>query len=157
MMSTLIRTPKGKTITPRRYVAIKRMLDANNPHHDQPCVHGHFGCAVWRRGPCVDEVLSTLVCRVPLSPAQVSAIECRDIAEDPESPGALAFKGDHLEFRLDDGPALADWLNEASNAEDAFAEDKAEDRGMRTFARRAAASLSAVFGKVLKETADARE
>jgi hypothetical protein len=48
-----IRTPKGKFVTVKQYVAL-----ANR--NDQPCEHGHFGCAAWEHGPCSDELLSAL-------------------------------------------------------------------------------------------------
>ena len=38
----------------KRYAAIvSRTLD-----YPEPCEHGHFGCAIWYGGPCMDEQLS---------------------------------------------------------------------------------------------------
>lgn len=44
-----MRTPKGKYITAKQYLALAQ-------RNDQPCEHGHFGCAAWDRGPCSDEL-----------------------------------------------------------------------------------------------------
>ena len=51
MIRGKIRTPRGKFITVNQYVALAG-------RNDQPCEHGHFGCAAWNHGPCSDELLS---------------------------------------------------------------------------------------------------
>jgi len=45
-----IRTPKGKRLSLAQYEAL---VDRNQ----QPCEHGHLGCAAWENGPCIDELL----------------------------------------------------------------------------------------------------
>lgn len=62
---------------------------------------------------------------------------------------ALAWRGRYLEFDSRDRAAIYMALNDASNAEDGFAEDTAEDPIMRRFARRASLSLAALASKVL--------
>jgi len=48
---TTIRSPRGKRLTARQYVALHRALMGR--HGDTPdCEEGHFGCAVWENGPC---------------------------------------------------------------------------------------------------------
>lgn len=82
--------------------------------------------------------------RLRLSPAQVSALECRDGGGlDPLT--LAAWRGSFLVFERAEAEALADELNEASNAEDA----QAEFYGCR-FARRAARSFYAMTSRVLK-------
>ena len=90
--------------------------------------------------------------RIRLSDAQASAIECRDIIDDPASPGARAFTGSHLVFDPQDAEALADWLLDASNSEDAAGEYPQNEPNpeLRKFARRAAKSLAVLFDKVSK-------
>jgi hypothetical protein len=46
-----IRTRRGRLLTLSQYVAL---VQAN----DQPCRHGHFSCAAWDGGPCIDELLA---------------------------------------------------------------------------------------------------
>ena len=88
------------------------------------------------------------VCRVKLTGAQVSALECREgaglepVIED-------AWDGFHLlTFTEDAREPLWDALNDASNAEDAGA-DQATDPAERRAGRRAARSLGCVAGHVL--------
>lgn len=55
-MKTSYEHPRtGRTYTfpadAARYLATIRRM--NDP---EACEHGHFGCAVWHRGPCMDEV-----------------------------------------------------------------------------------------------------
>lgn len=84
---------------------------------------------------------------IRLSPAQVSALECRE--GGGLGPKTIeAWQGNRLIFREDEAPALADELTEASNGEDA----QAEIMGCK-YARRAAHSLAVVSIKVAR-TAD---
>ena len=48
-----VRTPRGKHVSVKQYVAL-----ANK--HELPCEHGHLSCAAWAHGPCSDELLSAL-------------------------------------------------------------------------------------------------
>jgi hypothetical protein len=91
---------------------------------------------------------STRVVRVRLTEAQVSALECRDCDELIQ---AAWDGGRYLVFMTHDAEALADELNDASNGEDAYAEQDSGD--MAIYAARAARSLSAVYGKVLRAAA----
>ena len=81
---------------------------------------------------------------IRLTPAQVSAIECRPLDEE-EAIIARCWQGGRLVFAPADREALYVALNEASNAEDA-------DAGLRgdKFARRAASSLATLAAKVLR-------
>ncbi len=47
----LIKTPKGKALTGRKYVALVRAQQARDQAH--PCMNGHFDCAAWENGPCL--------------------------------------------------------------------------------------------------------
>lgn len=91
---------------------------------------------------------------VHLSAAQISALECGGLDWDAPEPGpierAWSTHRHALVFEEADRDALADALNEMSNAEDAFAEERTNDREMRTFARRASRSLAALYGRVLR-------
>lgn len=78
--------------------------------------------------------------RIKLTPAQISAIECRMIGD--EQVDGLTVANGYLVF--DDAAATADAVLEACNAEDGQAE-LYDDK----YARRAARSLSVVRGKVL--------
>lgn len=51
-----IRTPKGKRMTPRQYLALKAAQDGRETWIDYPCAEGHFGCAAWEHGPCSAEL-----------------------------------------------------------------------------------------------------
>ena len=92
--------------------------------------------------------------RIRLTEAQRSALECRDLALNPEDALlATAWeRGDRrsLVFEAHDGEALFELLNEASNAEDAFAQDPRHDPDLRQFAGRAARSLASVASRVLR-------
>jgi len=46
-----IRTPRGRYLTIDQYVN----LAARN---EKVCQYGHFGCAAWDNGPCMDELLN---------------------------------------------------------------------------------------------------
>lgn len=90
---------------------------------------------------------------VRLSPAAVSALECRGL-EEVEGIEELVVKtawcGSKLVFFEGEREALFSALNEMSNAEDAFAEERTHCPEMRKFAGRAARSLAAVAGRVLR-------
>lgn len=89
--------------------------------------------------------------RVKLSPAQVSALECRPLGfgldqSDPEDvllDACWDRDGRALVFEEGQRDALCAALVEASNAEDGQAEEKDD-----VYARRAARSLAALAGKV---------
>lgn len=83
---------------------------------------------------------------IRLSPAQVSALECRE----PDGILGECWKGSRLRVPDDPGERreLAEEVNEASNAEDADAQDN-PDPAMRVYAGRASRSLSTVYGKLL--------
>lgn len=58
-----ITTPKGKRLSDKQYVALRSAISYNpnnNRERDTECEHGHFECAVWKGGPCFDEVLSRI-------------------------------------------------------------------------------------------------
>lgn len=54
--SEKIRTPRGRLVTVRQYIALTQNLRDGG----HPCEYGHFGCALWVDGPCSDELLSGL-------------------------------------------------------------------------------------------------
>ena len=87
--------------------------------------------------------------KIRLTTAQVSAIECRDWSEEPLV--VAAWRGQWLTIPEDDAEREQLWrdINDASNAEDAVAEDPAEDPVSRRYARRAAWSLSCVARRVI--------
>ena len=90
---------------------------------------------------------------VRISEAMQSALECRGLNEPADLHDlavAAAWKGSRLVFYEGERDGLFDALNEMSNAEDAFANDPAEDPEMRRYAGRAARSLGALAGRVLK-------
>ena len=90
---------------------------------------------------------------VRLSPAAVSALECRGLEEVDgveELAVKVAWEGSRLAFYEGEREALFSALNEMSNAEDAFAEERTHCPEMRKYAGRAARSLAAVAGKVLR-------
>lgn len=39
----------------KKYAAI-----VERTFNPEPCEHGHFGCAIWYGGPCVDEQLQNI-------------------------------------------------------------------------------------------------
>jgi len=85
--------------------------------------------------------------RVRLSPAQVSALECRGVdGLDSTTLAAWNVGAGTLTFGIEDVDALLDELTDASNAEDAFAEAY-----KCPYARRAAMSLSVIGSKVIRE------
>jgi hypothetical protein len=43
-------------------------------HQYEPCVHGHYDCAVYRRGPCRDEEASRLLDKQRLTTTPVEAL-----------------------------------------------------------------------------------
>ena len=47
-----IRTPKGKTMTPRQYIALVQARNIRDLGGAPPCQEGHYGCAAWADGPC---------------------------------------------------------------------------------------------------------
>ena len=84
---------------------------------------------------------------IKLTPAQISALECREGGGlDPLTEAAWLDGGRcSLRFPVIAAEALADELNDSSNAEDA----QYEQTGC-VFAYRAAVSFGAVSGKVLR-------
>jgi hypothetical protein len=90
--------------------------------------------------------------RLRLTDAQVAALEGRGL-EEPQDPAedalAAAWRGQFLMFAPGSADLLFEALRDASNAEDAFAEMPG-DRDLRAFARRAARSLAALSGRVLR-------
>jgi hypothetical protein len=90
--------------------------------------------------------------RIRLSESQQSALECSGIDIFDDSKVFAAWSSDRrwLECRDADRDAIAAELNELSNSEDAMAEDRSRDAIQRRFARRAAASLAVLFGKVVR-------
>ncbi len=89
--------------------------------------------------------------RIKLTEAQESALECRADGLDPLT--AEAWNGNALVFRAEDANALFSELCEASNAEDAHAEllRGSGERQASTLTGRAARSLAALSGRVLRE------
>jgi len=90
---------------------------------------------------------------IRLSVAAVSALECRGLEEAIDAHDQAvkaAWKGSRLVFYGSERDALFEALNEMSNAEDAFAEERNHDPELRRFAGRAARSLAAVAGRVLR-------
>jgi hypothetical protein len=96
--------------------------------------------------------------RVRLSTAQISALECRPVqpgeALEPEDQviarAVEAGAGLALVFEDSEREALFSALVEASNAEDAFASFGSNDGDQRKAAGRAARSLAALSGRVLR-------
>lgn len=89
---------------------------------------------------------------IKLSDAQVSALECRDFDPCDRAAASVlaAWSTDRLTFYSDQCDLLFAALNEASNAEDAFAEITSHDADSRRCAARAARSLCALASKVLR-------
>lgn len=56
-MVKTFRTPKGKHMTPRQYLALVRMQQQRGAT-EKACEHGHFACAGWEGGPCSAAVAS---------------------------------------------------------------------------------------------------
>lgn len=54
--SDLIRTPRGKRMTPARYLVFARMASARAAGGGPPCIEGHFDCAGWDGGPCSNAI-----------------------------------------------------------------------------------------------------
>jgi hypothetical protein len=54
-----IKTPRGKWVTPRQYLALHATYIARGADGFE-CSHGHFGCAAWERGPCENETRAAL-------------------------------------------------------------------------------------------------
>lgn len=89
--------------------------------------------------------------RVKLSPAQRSALECRDGGGlDLLTDAAWGARADYLEFAAVVTDALADELTEACNAEDGQAEEPNTDAESRRFARDASRALGSLAAKVRK-------
>ena len=86
---------------------------------------------------------------IRLSSAQESALECRDWSEEPAV--REAWRGSQLFPPEDDEQREQLWreLNDASNAEDDFAEDQGNDGDGRKYARRASRSLACLASRVL--------
>lgn len=82
--------------------------------------------------------------RIRITPAQRSAIECR--MHGTEQVDGLVLDGDYLV--IGDPAATATALNDASNAEDDWAEYSTGEGA--TYARRAARSLAALYARVLR-------
>ena len=55
MSADKIRTPRGKLITRKQYLAIRNRM---NEHYD--CVEGCGHCAAWHGGPCASVILAEL-------------------------------------------------------------------------------------------------
>lgn len=88
-------------------------------------------------------------CKVRLTQAQVSALQCRDLGELEDRVLAEAWDGDYLRWEEGNTIALMDVLIDHANGEDAEAEF-CGDKVMAGYARRAARSLTCVVDKVLK-------
>lgn len=99
--------------------------------------------------------------RVRLSEPQQSALECRWLEDGgPGGDGTEAADeaalqdawdgGEWLEFEPTDAEAVFRALRDASNAEDAFQQDASNDPDLRRLAGRAARSLAALSGRVLR-------
>ena len=89
---------------------------------------------------------------VTLSPAAVSALECAGLDWDAAEVGPIERAWStrrKLTFDISDRDALFDALNEASNSEDASAQNTT-DKEMRRHANTAARALATVAGKVLR-------
>ena len=52
-----IRTPRGKYLTPRRYLALADAQNTRSIGGGPSCALGHYGCAAWEGGPCSDELV----------------------------------------------------------------------------------------------------
>ena len=99
------------------------------------------------------------VIRVALTEAQVSALECRDAFD----PGPQADPGDSflaarlerraLVFAADERELVWQLINEASNAEDAFAQMPEHDPVLRRKAAGAAQALANLASAVLRAEA----
>ena len=87
--------------------------------------------------------------KIRLSSAQESAMQCRDWSDEPAV--REAWRGSQLFIPEDDEQREQLWreLNDASNAEDDFAEDRGNDQDGRKYARRAAKSLASLASRVL--------
>lgn len=59
MIPKPIRTPRGRRMTVRQYLALHAATSARNGWAPA-CEHGHFDCAAWDGGPCADELISNL-------------------------------------------------------------------------------------------------
>ena len=87
--------------------------------------------------------------KIRLSSAQESAMQCRDWSDEPAV--REAWRGSQLFVPEDDDQKEQLWseLNDASNAEDAFAEESTNDPDGRKYARRASRSLACLASRVL--------
>lgn len=47
-----IRTPRGKRMSPKRYLALVDATNARTTGGGPGCSEGHFACAAWEGGPC---------------------------------------------------------------------------------------------------------
>lgn len=87
--------------------------------------------------------------RIRLSPAQVSALECRE-GGGLDEVTLRAWQGEYLVFPESERELLFEELIEASNCEDAQAEEQRYRGENSVAAYRAALSFSTLTGKVLR-------
>lgn len=59
MTTPTIRTPKGKRLSFKQYVALTEARQSSRNGADV-CEHGHFECAAWHHGPCSDEIRANI-------------------------------------------------------------------------------------------------
>ncbi|MGI9489329.1 MAG: hypothetical protein ACR2RF_26265 [Geminicoccaceae bacterium] len=93
------------------------------------------------------------MCKVKLTDAEISALECNGVFEDLEDrylPGIV--DGRWLHFTECAKEAIWSLSNDISNSEDAIAEDRSNDPETRRFARLAAAAMARLSFKVSKAT-----
>lgn len=89
--------------------------------------------------------------KVRLTPAQISALECRPITSiEPEDAAIRAcWVGQQIVFHASEYEPLSAWLTEASNAEDGHAQEST-DPDTRRFAFAASRSLAAIASALLR-------
>jgi len=54
-----IRTPRGKFLTVRQYLALVVAQQGRRGREAQVCSSKHFNCAAWENGPCFAELAAT--------------------------------------------------------------------------------------------------
>lgn len=74
-MNNMHRTPKGKQISTRRYLALTAAQQARSQAYG--CAIGHLDCAAWEAGPCSVELHGTDADEIDTTPAPTATCpEC---------------------------------------------------------------------------------
>src|SRR5262245_50669796 len=107
-----IRTPKGKMITPKQYLALVRMQTGRD-RGTSCCEHGHFDCAGWQDGPCENEVA-----------ANAGLIEADEVPADEITERAVADEQRLHDYTAKDGKRYTGGLADEMRRRDAEADDK---------------------------------